>query len=241
MKKTLSLLILAGFLLSSAPAQARRIKSTTRTSASTTTTSTATPITTATTQTVTNSTALDGSSFTELWNGYGLTSWSGNTLSLSPKASTSPSETHSAFVLSTIPLQQPYRVHFDMTTTKQLRTGSAPNPWEVGWLAFGYNNGKFKYVILKPNGYGVELGEALGNDVQNFLSTSGYGEYDFPIHQSYTVDLIAQNNVITTMVNGKTVLSYALSAKDQLGLNGNVGFYTEDASVQVSNISVSTP
>lgn len=176
--------------------------------------------------------------FTELWNGYGYTNWTNGLLTMSPEVATSPSETHSSFVLSTTRLTQPYHVHAHMTTTAQLRTGSSPNPWEVGWIAFGYTNGKFKYLILKPDGHGIELGESLGNNGQNFLWTSPFGQSSFPINQARDIDLIARNNVLTVNVNGATVLTYKISSKDMLGLAGKVGFYTEDATVQVSNISV---
>lgn len=176
--------------------------------------------------------------FYELWNGYGYTAWSGGTLTLSPEAALSPGETHSAFVLSTKRLKQPYRIHARMVTTAQLRQGSQPNPWEVGWFVFGYTNGRFKYLVLKPNGYGIELGESLGNNAQNFLYTSPVGQLDFPVNQAQDVDLVARNNILTVIVNGVTVLTYKMTAKDVLGLGGNMGFYTEDATVQVSNIQV---
>jgi hypothetical protein len=40
--------------------------------------------------------------FEELWNGYGSITWANNALTLIPKASTQPSETHSAFVVRVV-------------------------------------------------------------------------------------------------------------------------------------------
>lgn len=176
-----------------------------------------------------------------VYDGYGTVKWDSKflSLSLSPKAATQPSETHSALVVSNGSFQQPYEASFSLKTTKQLRSGSAPNPWEVGWFVFGYKDtGKFKYLILKPNGYGVELGESLLNDQQNFLYTSPINQDNFSINTTYNIVLRAQDNVITVTVNGKQYAQYTMSPKDQLTADGQYGFYTEDASVVVSNIAV---
>ena len=177
--------------------------------------------------------------FEELWNGYGSISWANNVLTLIPKVSTQPSETHSAFVVSLASLKPPYRVQFNLTTVSQLRQNSAPNPWEVGWFVFGYKpDGKFKYISLKPNGYGIELGESLLNDVQNFLYTSPFNKDFFFIGQTYAVDMNVQSKYITLTISGIKYLTYTLSTQDQLTLDGKIGFYSEDANVKISNIRV---
>jgi hypothetical protein len=177
--------------------------------------------------------------FEELWNGYGSITWANNTLTLIPKVSTQPSETHSAFVVSIPSLKPPYRVQFNLTTVAQLRQNSAPNPWEVGWFVFAYKpDGKFKYLLLKPNGYGLELGESLLNDAQNFLYTSPINKHFFFIGQPYAVDMNVQSKSISITINGIKYLTYYLSTNDKLTLDGKIGFYTEDANVQISNIRV---
>lgn len=177
--------------------------------------------------------------FSEIWNGGGYTSWSNGIETLSPAVATSPSETHSAFALDNTVLKQPYRVTFTLNTLSQLRTGSPPNPWEVGWFVFGYKpDGKFKYLILKPDGYGIELGESLLNNAQNFLWTSSFGQSSFAVGQPHNVSVTVQNNTITIVVDGKTYLTYKKSLKDVLDFNGRIGFYSEDALVQASNIKV---
>lgn len=177
--------------------------------------------------------------FQEVWNGYGSTSWSNNTLTLLPKASTQASETHSALVVSRTSLKPPYRVQFNLTTVSQLRQNFPPNPWEVGWFVFGYKpDGKFKYFLLKPNGYGLELGESLLNDAQNFLYTSPFNKDFFPAGQTYAVDMDVQKQNITITINGIRYLYYTLSTKDQLSLDGKIGFYSEDAKVLIDNVRV---
>ncbi|MDO8626602.1 MAG: hypothetical protein Q7K39_04105 [Candidatus Magasanikbacteria bacterium] len=174
-----------------------------------------------------------------VYNGYGKVSWNNlsKTLYMAPKASTEQSETHAALVVSNQTLKQPYQVSFTMNTIKQLRTGSAPNPWEVGWFGFGYKpDGKFKYVILKPNGYGVEIGESLLNDQQNFSYTSPLNQDIFNLNTKYNVVVKVQDNVITLTVNGKPYVAYTMSAKDTLTADGQYAFYTEDAEATFSNI-----
>lgn len=176
-----------------------------------------------------------------VYDGYGTVKWNNKSasLSMSPKAATQPNETHSALVVSNGSYSQPYEASFSLKTTKQLRSGSAPNPWEVGWFVFGYKDtGKFKYLILKPNGYGVELGESLLNDQQNFLYTSPVNRDNFPINTAYNIILRVQNDVLTVVINGQQYVQYTMSPKDLLTPDGQYGFYTEDASVVVSNIAV---
>ena len=177
--------------------------------------------------------------FQEVWNGFGSTSWSNTTLTLFPKAPTQSSETHSALVVSKSALRPPYRVQFSLTTVSQLRQNSPPNPWEVGWFAFGYKpDGKFKYLLLKPNGYGVEFGESLLNDAQNFLYTSPFNQDFFPVGQTYAVDVEVKKQTLTLTVNGIRYLTYTLSAKDQLNFDGKIGFYSENAKVLIDTVRV---
>ncbi len=178
---------------------------------------------------------------TIIYNGYGTVNWDTKLeqLTMTPKAATQTNETHAALVISKTSYQQPFQLSYTMKTTKQLRIGSTPNPWEVGWVVFGYkNDGKFKYLTLKPNGYGLELGESLLNDRQNFLYTSTLNKDFFPINKDYNVIINAQNNNITITINDKQYAQYSITNKDVLTVDGKYGFYTEDASVQVSNIKM---
>ncbi len=109
----------------------------------------------------------------------------------------------------------------------------------MGWFVFGYKpDGKFKYILLKPNGYGIEFGESLLNNAQNFLYTSPFNKDFFPAGQTYAVDVNVQGKILTLTISGIKYLSYTLSSKDQLTLDGKIGFYSEDANVQISNVRV---
>lgn len=177
-------------------------------------------------------------SFDVIYDGYGRVEL-GPPILLSPKVSTHSLETHAALVTSRETYRGDYEATFRLTNLSQLRTNSSPNPWEVGWFVFGYKPDRtFKYVILKPEGYGVELGEFLAADGQNFLYTSNRGAQTFPVGQTYDVRLRVENNVITLFVNGTERMRYRVSTRDRLSTDGKIGFYSEDAAVRIENVSV---
>ncbi len=178
--------------------------------------------------------------FDTVFNGYGSVTYStGPTVVLSPKVSTTPSETHAALITSRESFSGNYETRFTLTNISQLRTGSTPNPWEVAWFVLGYKpDTTFKYVILKPEGYGVEFGEFLAAGGQNFLWTSPFGAENFPLNRSFDVRVRVENGVVTLVVDGVVRMRYTMSAKDRLTANGKIGFYTEDATVKIENITV---
>src|SRR5262245_14317418 len=94
-----------------------------------------------------------------VYDGYGCNAFvssNANTMLFEqPAVSTQPFETHASLVLGPATAGD-VTVQVDMATTRQLRTGSAPNPWEVGWLLWHYTDDQhFYYVILKPNGWEI--------------------------------------------------------------------------------------
>jgi hypothetical protein len=60
----------------------------------------------------------------------------------------------------------------------------------------------------------------------------------FFIGQTYAVDMNVQSKSIAITINGIKYLTYSLSANDKLTLDGKIGFYSEDANVQINNIRV---
>lgn len=172
----------------------------------------------------------------EIYNGYGVNTTTSTGWKLQPMTASAPGETHASLVVRKQQAVGTYSLSVRMTPIAQLRTGANPNPWETGWIVFGYKpDGSFKYLILKPNGYGVELGEFLGGTTQNFLYTSPLGAESFPIGQSYQVNLVVKNGRIIARVNGREVLNYTMSSRDLLSTDGRYGWYTEDAAVRFEN------
>ncbi len=188
-------------------------------------------------------------SFTTVFDGYGKVEYKDGVLFMAPKVSTLKrndpkefQETHGALAVSNEIYKQPFQLSFTMKTTKQLRQNEPPNNWEVGWFVFGYKDtgadkGKFKYMIFKPKG--LELGESLLNDAQEFLYVSETDRDLFPIGKEYKVEVRVEDNIVTITVNGKQYPSYkmfASGAKDHLTADGKFGFYTEDAAIEVFGI-----
>ena len=84
---------------------------------------------------------------------WGATAFGPSTVTLSSAVSTSPNETHSALITS----RRTWRdatISFTTTTLAQLRTASAPNSWEVGWVMFRFRDlANYYYFIVKTNGF----------------------------------------------------------------------------------------
>src|SRR5262245_24140693 len=78
-----------------------------------------------------------------VYNGYGCNAFllsNDNTMLVEqPKASTRPDETHASLVLGPS-IAGDFTLEAWTVTTRQLRTGSAPNPWEVAWVVWNYTN-----------------------------------------------------------------------------------------------------
>jgi hypothetical protein len=153
------------------------------------------------------------------------------TYTLQSQAPTSPSETHSALITSAASWGDQVFT-YTATTTGQLRTGSAPNPWEVAWSMFRFRDlTHYYWFIVKPNGW--ELGKKHGSDTQIFLSTGTSPSR--PVGATYQVRIQAQGPRIRVSVDGSPVVDYTDPTPL---LSGSVGLYEEDARVAFSNVSV---
>ena len=111
-------------------------------------------------------------------------------------------------------------------TAKQLRTGSEPNFWEVGWVVWNYTSAEnFYYFILKPNGW--ELGKRDPNydGGQRFLQT-GSNPF-FPIQTWYEVEVSQSDATIFVSVDGDALIRF--TDDEDPYLFGQIGVYSEDA------------
>ncbi len=118
--------------------------------------------------------------------------------------------THSALVTGDIRASGNSELNFEVVlkTHEQLRIGDEPNPWEVAWVVWHYeDNDNFYYVIPKPNGF--ELGKRDPNypGGQRFLATSGATL--FPINEWYRVQIRqTTDNTISAWVNGELIVEF---------------------------------
>jgi hypothetical protein len=175
----------------------------------------------------------DLSKWTQAWNGYGTIKIENGTLMMAPKASTSPGETHSALIRSGDLNSNDYIYNVKMNTAEQLRTGNAPNYWEVGWLTFRHqDNYRFYYFVLKPNG--IELGKALGNNQQAFLVTESTPKLQLGQWNNFRITLKGAN--VKVFINGSLVTDY--TDTNNPFLTGGIGLYNEDAKVYYDDVVV---
>lgn len=168
-----------------------------------------------------------------VWTGYGSVSpVAGAGLRLQPAVATAPAETHSALVTSSTPLGD-VDVTWTYRTVSQLRTGSAPNPWEAGWVLWHYADGThFYYVLLKPNGWELGKEDPAYPGAQRFLAT---GEGSFPIGQTYTVNVRQQGATISVSVDGAPLVVYTDTERPYLA--GTIGLYDEDSTTDFSRVT----
>ena len=187
--------------------------------------------------TSTGSTAPGTGQWQLAYNGYGhvwVSSQGGVTrITLQPARAASPAQTHAALMLSR-PAWGDFGAEIRLRTNRQLR-GPHPNPWEVGWVLWHYTSDqRFYYIALKPNGW--ELGKAdPGYPAdQRFLVTATHPV--FPPGRWYTVTVQQQGEDIEVDVDGHRLVRFA-DTQDPYR-SGQVGLYTEDASVTFQPVAV---
>lgn len=182
------------------------------------------------------------SKWTQVYNGYGQILNENGVLSMAPKASTQPSETHAPLVMNSTSWGD-YSFTVRMNTVSQLRTGSTPNAWEVGWVLFRMQDaGHSYYFVQKPNG--IELGKYIPEaPYQYFLATAETPKLALGTWNTYKVILKGAN--IKILINGTQVINYTdpgpAGGKGPLWLSGKIGLYNEDAHVHYDDVVVTRP
>jgi hypothetical protein len=164
---------------------------------------------------------------------WGNASFGASGVTLSSAAPTTPAETHSALVTTRQTWTNP-TISFTTTTLAQLRTGSAPNPWEVGWVMFRFRDlSDYYYFILKTNGY--ELGKKQGSDSQVFLVTGGLPA--LTVGAARHVQVQVDGPRIRVSVDGTQVVDF--TDPHPLAGAGSVGLYEEDSQVAFTSVATS--
>jgi hypothetical protein len=185
----------------------------------------------------------DGS-FTGAWqfiyNGYGcngFVSSSGNTMLFErPKASINPDETHASLVVGPW-IGGDFTLQLWTATTRQLRTGSAPNPWEVGWVIWNYiDTDHCYYFIAKPNGWELGKRDPAYPGGQRFLATGSASSY--PVGEGHRIQVIQSGNTMKVAVNDVPVTTF--TDRERPYSFGRIGMYSEDAETYFDDISVIT-
>jgi hypothetical protein len=170
-----------------------------------------------------------------------------------PTASTSPGETHANLVVTSDPMLGDLDFSVRIKTVEQLRTGSAPNNWEVAWVFWGYQRPEQSYYFVpKPEGW--ELGKSddtkadpngpecdwpaytncLYQGAQRYLATGS--SPSFAIGQWYTVRITQSGSEISVWVNGSAIVSFTDTVN--VLTDGKLGLYNEDAHVRFDDVCV---
>jgi hypothetical protein len=171
------------------------------------------------------------------YNGYGHTSVStqdgATQITLQPARATSAAQTHAALMLS----RQTWPdldAQIRLRTNQQLRS-PRPNPWEVGWILWHYTSDeRFYYIALKPNGWELGKTDPAYRGDQRYLATATHPV--FPPGRWYTVTVRQDGAEIEVDVDGHRLVRFTDNQDPYR--SGQVGLYTEDASVTFQPVSV---
>ncbi|NYD22907.1 calcium-binding protein [Kineococcus aurantiacus] len=168
-----------------------------------------------------------------VYDGHGRTSSRGTAITLSPAPASDPEQTHAGLVVS-VRQYGDLDLRATVHTVRQLRTGSRPNPWEVGWLVWHYDaERRFYYFALKPNGWELGQVDPSATGGQRFLATG-----DAPVagDRPHDVRVRQLGATIDVWVDHAAVVSFTVPADP--GVPGAVGLYSEDAEVRFSGLRV---
>jgi hypothetical protein len=175
-----------------------------------------------------------------VFNGYGcnafVSSNSNTMLFEQPKESTVPDETHAALVVGPA-IAGDFSLEVWTATTRQLRTGSAPNAWEVAWILWQYTDqSHFYYFIAKPNGWELGKEDPAYPGSQRFLAT-GFAPL-FPIGPWYRIRITQSGSNIQVFVNDLLIVT--VNDLERPYFSGRMGLYSEDAEAYFDSVSINT-
>ena len=160
-----------------------------------------------------------------------------------PKTSTNSNETHSALTLTT-QLYEDLEMQIKVKTSQQLRQNSTPNPWEVAWIIWRYQDDwHHYYFILKPNG--VELGKKQNDnhaEAQIFLYTANEPKLKINEWNSWYLKMSGNHIEIWLEMaddSWQRVVNYY--DNEPIMGRGRIGLYTEDAHVQFDDVYIASP
>ncbi len=124
------------------------------------------------------------------------------------------------------------RANFE--TIEHTRLFGAPNPWEVAWLVWHFQDDEhFYYFIPKPNGWELGKRDPAYPGGQRFLATGT--DRVFPIGQVYEVTVQQRGTLMTVFVDGQQVVQFRDGERPYR--SGRVALYSEDAAIRVHDVA----
>lgn len=178
--------------------------------------------------------------------GEGTVTFDADGILMTPKVATASDQTHAIWLLAKSTeskLLQNFKATIKYTNIAQLRTGSAPNAWEVFWLFFNYTVDGFgkkvtNYAMIKPSG--TEVGRAFDEKGQEFLVTNGTPTLQIGTTHTLTVTKSGPN--VKILHDGVLAADFTSEAAPSVNyiydVPGAIGLYTEDAQVRVSSVVI---
>jgi Domain of Unknown Function (DUF1080) len=173
----------------------------------------------------------------EVFDGYGVgfstfDTAAGQMHELVPRVANSGDRTHSALAIDLHPSAD-FDLRVEMRTLEQLRVGTEPNPWEVAWLVWRFDDSEhFYYLALKPNGWELGKRDPGYPGGQRFLATAN--SPSFRVGESWNdVRVHAVGSRFTVWVDGEKLSDF--EDHERPYKSGHIGMYTEDALVQFRN------
>jgi len=174
-----------------------------------------------------------------VYNGYGcngVTSLGGNNvLYQRPMASVQPDETHANMVTGPL-VDGDFTMEVSLATSRPLRTGTPPNPWEVAWLIWHQTDDvHFYYFVPKPNGWELGKADPAYPGAQRFLATGSTPQ--FPIGPWYRVKVTQVGTTLRVYVNNLLITTF--TDNEYPYTSGKIGLYNEDAEVYFDEVKIS--
>jgi hypothetical protein len=134
-------------------------------------------------------------------------------------------------------------MHLKVKTNKQLRQNSAPNPWEVAWIMWRYQDDwHHYYFIFKPNG--IELGKKHNEnqaEEQIFLYTAIEPKLRMDEWNTWYIKMCG-NHIEIGLEMAEGSMQKVVDYYDNMPIEGpgNIGLYTEDAHVQFDDVYIAS-
>jgi hypothetical protein len=149
------------------------------------------------------------------------------------RESTEPDVTHAILVTGPA-LSLPLRFSARVKTVEQLRGGSPPNAWEVGWLVWDYRDRRhFYYFIPRADGWELGKRDPAYPEGQRYLASGKSPRFPFGTWAS--IRILQDGASLAVEANGARVARFTDRERPYLG--GRIGLYTEDAHAHFADVT----